>query len=457
MIKLRQMSQIIFLGLFLFLLFNTSEAISLFPRLSPLLSITTMIANRNWIIQFLPSLIVLLLTVALGRVFCGWVCPLGTIIDFTDSILARRRFLSLITSKRWKYWLLILLLTISIFGIQMACWFDPLSLVIRTFSLMGYPYLRHLFSPNDPFFTGFNGQFLFLVIFLCIILLSTIESKYWCKNLCPLGALLGVVSYFTWLKKGISKQCTICAKCQKACKMGAITEKGQQTLQIECTRCFSCYDLCQEKAVRFRFTTTKKQDSKTTINISRRQLIISLSTGLLSIPILKFTSQPNSRIIRPPGAIPEKEFLSRCLRCGLCMKVCPSNGLQPCLLEIGFEGIWTPRLIPKIGYCEYYCTLCTQTCPSEAIKKLTEQEKIKEKIGIAVFDKNRCISWVADKNCLICQEICPIPNKAIDFKIIEKGNEIILRPYIIKGRCIGCGACENKCPLQPVPGIFICK
>lgn len=450
------MFQIIFLSLFLFLLFNTSEAIGLFPRLSPLLSITTMIADRSWIIQFLPSLIVLLLTVAIGRVFCGWVCPLGTIIDFTDSILAKRKSLSLIISRRWKYWLLIILLTVSIFGVQIACWFDPLSLVTRTFSLMGYPYLRHLLCPNDPFFTGFKGQSIFLVIFLCIILLSIIERRYWCKNLCPLGALLGVLSYFTWLKKRVSEQCTSCAKCQKACKMGAITEKGQQTLQTECTRCFSCYDLCQEKAAKFRFTTAKKQDSKT-IDISRRQLVISLLTGLLSIPILKFTSQPNSRIIRPPGAIPEKEFLSRCIRCGLCMKVCPSNGLQPCLLETGLEGIWTPRLIPKIGYCEYYCTLCTQTCPSGAIKRLTEQEKMKEKIGIAVLDKKRCISWVADKNCLICQEICPIPNKAIDFKIIEKGNEIILRPYIIKDRCTGCGACENKCPLQPAPGIFICR
>ena len=99
------------------------------------------------------------------------------------------------------------------------------------------------------------------------------------------------------------------------------------------------------------------------------------------------------------------------------MKACPTGGLQPALTEAGPEGIWTPMLVPKIGYCEYYCSLCTQVCPTGAIKKLTIEEKNKVKIGTAWVNKSRCIPYVLGKPCIVCEEHCPISPKAI--KLVE--------------------------------------
>ena len=111
------------------------------------------------------------------------------------------------------------------------------------------------------------------------------------------------------------------------------------------------------------------------LDLNRRRVITSVFSGIAAVPLLKATplsnaNYTNPRLIRPPGSLEEKEFLKRCVKCGECMKVCITNGLQPTLLEAGLEGIWSPILIPRIGYCEYRCTLCGQVCPTGAIKRL---------------------------------------------------------------------------------------
>jgi formate hydrogenlyase subunit 6/NADH:ubiquinone oxidoreductase subunit I len=132
------------------------------------------------------------------------------------------------------------------------------------------------------------------------------------------------------------------------------------------------------------------------------------------------------------------------------MKVCTTNGLQPTLLEAGLEGLWTPTLVPRIGYCEYNCTLCGQVCPTSAIKSLSIEEKKVWKIGIAYIDENRCIPFSMKTECLVCEEFCPIPEKAIVFRKVGG----IRRPFVMEPLCIGCGACEAKCPL-PDPAIVV--
>jgi formate hydrogenlyase subunit 6/NADH:ubiquinone oxidoreductase subunit I len=95
---------------------------------------------------------------------------------------------------------------------------------------------------------------------------------------------------------------------------------------------------------------------------------------LVTVPLFRLSpsvKRASEKLIRPPGALPEPQFLAKCVKCGECMKVCPTNGLQPTLSEAGTEGIWTPVLVPRVGYCEYYCSLCTQVCPTGAIEELT--------------------------------------------------------------------------------------
>ena len=141
------------------------------------------------------------------------------------------------------------------------------------------------------------------------------------------------------------------------------------------------------------------------------------------------------------------------------MKVCPTNALQPASGQAGAEGLWTPVLVPKIGYCEYYCSLCTQVCPTSAIKELKIKEKIKVRIGSAWINKNRCIPYVLGRSCTVCEEKCPTSPKAI--KLIE--TEIALpdgtwvaqeAPVVDLDLCIGCGICETKCPVYDDPAIY---
>jgi formate hydrogenlyase subunit 6/NADH:ubiquinone oxidoreductase subunit I len=140
--------------------------------------------------------------------------------------------------------------------------------------------------------------------------------------------------------------------------------------------------------------------------------------------------------------------------------VCITNGLQPTLLEAGLEGIWTPRLVPRVGYCEYHCTLCGQVCPTGAIQKLKVAEKVQVKIGLAMIDKNRCLPHAHATPCIACQEVCPTPKKAVWLEdAVEKGRDgravALKKPYVDLDLCIGCGICEYVCPVSDRPAISV--
>jgi formate hydrogenlyase subunit 6/NADH:ubiquinone oxidoreductase subunit I len=141
------------------------------------------------------------------------------------------------------------------------------------------------------------------------------------------------------------------------------------------------------------------------------------------------------------------------------MKVCPTNALQPASDQAGLEGIWTPVLVPRIGYCEYYCSLCTQVCPTGAIKELKIKEKTSVRIGSAWIDKNRCIPYALGRPCSVCEEKCPTSPKAIqlietEVAMPDGALSIQKIPVVILEACIGCGICETKCPVYDDPAIY---
>jgi len=142
------------------------------------------------------------------------------------------------------------------------------------------------------------------------------------------------------------------------------------------------------------------------------------------------------------------------------VKVCLTNGLQPTFAQAGLEGLWTPILVPRLGYCEYNCNLCSQVCPTGAIRSIDLKEKHSIKIGLAAIDHDRCIPWVQGVNCIVCEEHCPVPGKAIHFEEEERVNRrgetfILKKPVVDPRKCVGCGICENKCPVVDIPAIRV--
>jgi ferredoxin len=194
------------------------------------------------------------------------------------------------------------------------------------------------------------------------------------------------------------------------------------------------------------------------MDLGRRQMlaagIIGLGGGWLS------SAQPlagartfNAGLIRPPGSASEDEFLDKCVRCGECMKACPTNAIQPTMLEAGLEGLWSPVIKTQLSYCAYECTMCTQVCPTEAIQKMTLEEKKKVKIGLAHIDKARCLPYAYSRPCVVCEQNCPLPQKAIwseETTVSAAGGKTISvkQPHVNAELCIGCGICENKCPVS---------
>lgn len=499
MITLRRISQIVFLLLFILLFFQARFPYEswlpadLFLRASPLVALATMIADRSFISITVLALVVLLLTIPLGRFFCGWICPLGTVIDASDSVIRRKRKPARQRdSLRWRYlkfFILAAALVAALFSSQLIWFFDPIALLTRTMTTVIYPlftfllaslfngaFQLHLFEEQiywlyDATQRGallpilqpkFLGNVLIFILFTGILALGLSTRRFWCRNLCPLGALLGIFSRYRLTKRFVSDACTKCSICQRDCKMNAIEDDYSVNNTVECIECAQCVAVCKPGAVSY---TLGVNPGKNEIDLSRRRLLQATGAGIAGLALFKTTAlsrNHSGQLIRPPGALVEPSFLDRCIRCQECVKVCSTTGacLQPALSETGLEGLWSPVSVPRLGYCEYSCNLCGQVCPTGAIQPLTLPQKQKAKMGMAYFDKTRCIPWYKQEDCLVCEEHCPLADKAIKFDIREaRGPDGKMRtvkfPYVVEDLCIGCGICENKCPVIGAPGIFL--
>ncbi|MDQ5985009.1 MAG: Ferredoxin-type protein NapG [Syntrophus sp. SKADARSKE-3] len=208
-----------------------------------------------------------------------------------------------------------------------------------------------------------------------------------------------------------------------------------------------------------------KPKSAAALDLGKRRVIGALVAGVAAVPLLRVTplskiTAADPSLIRPPGSLEEAEFLKRCVKCGECMKVCITGGLQPAFLESGWEGLWSPVLVPRIGYCEYRCTLCGQVCPTQAIRNLKPEEKATVRIGLAMVDRSRCLPFAHGVSCIVCEEVCPTSPKAIWFEEVSVTDRRgvthrFKQPHVDLELCIGCGICEAKCPVLGRPAITV--
>ena len=470
---------------------DIGNTVHLFFHFDPLLALVTMVSARLLYGALVFALITVAATVLFGRVYCGWICPLGAVHQFSSFLFKKTRFLKPPRQDKAslapKYYILIIVLAGALFGLDLAGYLDPISFLTRSFSVAVFPALAHAMSSLNGLLYGLgitglarsisqglenwmiNVTFLqglsVGLIFLAAIALNARKERFWCRYLCPTGALLGLLSRWNLFKLRIDDdKCIKCGLCTQHCETQAEPYPNEKWKSGECVYCQNCASICPTGAIRFPLSgRPEKLANVSNVDLSRRKLLLTTLLGLVAVPFFRLTpsrKRASLKLIRPPGSLAEDKFLAKCAKCGQCMRACPTNGLQPALTEAGPEGIYTPMLVPKVGYCEYYCSLCTQVCPTEAIKKLTIEEKNKLKIGTAWVNKSRCIPHVLGKPCIVCEEHCPVSPKAI--KLVEVKTQlpdgstaVQMAPVVDLKLCTGCGICENKCPVMDDPAIFV--
>jgi polyferredoxin len=500
MSRARQIFQIIFLVFFLILFLRArypyEEGLpsDIFLRFSPLIPLFDFIDtfSISWLLW--PALIILFLTVFFGRFFCGWICPLGTTLDFSNRIIkspSNKKSEHFEKFKYLKFVLLVLTIVLAFFSVNLWGYLDPLSIFNRTLTVVFYPlftlgaeqtlllaseisFLEDIaYSVYDTFKLVFMPEnqaqmqqlFWITLMFVAIIALERISRRFWCRYLCPAGALLGFLSQWRLYERIVGSACPVCNKCQTECKMNAIPEEDvAHTSKVECIECFNCGAVCPPKAnsITYRW---RWKPYHTPVDYSRRQFITTSAGSVLTLGMISIgmgDTINTKRPIRPPGSLPEKDFLDRCIRCLECVRICESNGgcLQPDQIHSSVLELWVPTAVMRHGYCEYNCNLCGLVCPTEAILPLSVTEKQKTPMGLAYFDKNVCIPFVQPKDCIVCEEHCPTPDKAIKFEIKEAvlpdgSRKMVKYPYVIRNLCIGCGICETKCPVPGDPGVYV--
>jgi polyferredoxin len=450
-------------------------------RLDPLAMLAHLLSSRTVMAGSASALIVVTLTLLLGRAWCGWLCPLGTLLDWFP--LRNWHRVRPAVSDGWrggKYSLLLAILAAAALTNLTLLILDPLSILFRTLSTSLWPAVDQLVTavekglyrfpvlqpavgtldrlvrpvvlPIAPVY--YRHTLLYAGVLLGVVALNLVAPRFWCRYFCPLGALLGLLSKIGLVRRNVNERCTQCNACARVCPTGTVRpEQDYASDPGECTMCLGCLAACPATAIDF--TARISSPKWNTYDPDRRRLLTSLGAAVAGIGLLRgslLANREHSRLIRPPGAR-ENNLLDKCIRCGECIRACPTSAIQPAVTEAGLEGVWTPVLVPRAGYCDYSCNACGHICPVQAIPPLSLEQKRSQVIGKAYIDNNRCIAWAKHQDCIVCEEMCPVPNKAIVLEEGEVRNDhgeavTVQQPYVIHERCIGCGICEYKCPVN---------
>lgn len=427
------------------------------------------------------SLLVLgLVTLLFGRIYCSVLCPLGILQDVVNWIshkVIRKK-------KRFTYspaWNKLRYTFLGITALAVAGGFALLPELLDPYSIYGR-IVTHLLAPlwltinnflsplleqNDLYFNFIMKQTIYpqaievlLISSGSLVIVAFLAGKYgrlYCNTICPAGTLLGILSRFSIFGITVNKEkCNHCGLCASKCKASCIDSKNQRIDHSRCVDCFNCLTVCPQKALSFTKCFSTKQINENNqltdkTALSRRQFfmtsvlsaagIAAAATKAMAAPLL--VASDNNLPVLPPGGENLKHFNTHCTSCHLCVSKCPNQVIQPGKITNGITTMMQPVMDFQKGYCDYQCNLCGNVCPNQAIKKQSLTQKQKIKIGSAIYEQSRCVVETDGVSCGNCAVHCPVQ------AIAMVGDENKKLPSVDITKCIGCGSCEYHCPANP--------
>ena len=352
--------------------------------------------------------VIIVSTLLFGRFYCSAVCPFGILQEFISFLRGKKK-----NTSHGNYGLKYLTA-----GLTFGALSGGSALLIR------------YVDPYTIFGSAVSLSVFGIIFTIAVFVIVFLKNRFFCTNICPVGALLGLISKFSLNKIFFKENCVKCGKCANSCPSGCIDPKEKFVDNETCIKCLKCLSVCPKNAIQYGIRPIK-------FNPKRRDFVWGL--GLLAfvgagyaagLNFSKNIAKKIKDIILPAGAENANRVANKCLNCNLCINNCPNGILSKAdkhfsVVHIDYEK--------GEHYCEYKCHKCSEVCPSGAIKKISLEEKQNTRIGMAYVSPD-CFG------CEICAGLCP--TEAIS---------IIERQAVIDGnKCIGCGKCASVCKANAV-------
>ena len=442
--------------------------------------------------SFVILIAILAVTLLFGRIYCSVICPLGIYQDGIAHIAEKRKKnrYSFKQSKKYRYGIALAFFLLIAFGYtSVAIFIEPYSIYGRFASNLFAPVYRlinnvlayfaerwnsYAFYHVDVYIKSLPMFIIAIAYFLTITILALVKGRWFCNNICPVGALLGCLSKFSIFKPVINTtKCNGCGLCAKNCRCSAIDSKNHKIDYSQCVMCFNCIEKCKQGAIRYKLA--GNVDYKTKVKMigdetkegktSRKTFLSTIATlaaastlkaqekvvdGGLAV-ITKKKAPKRETPLKPAGSMSLDNFTSRCTGCQLCVQSCPNDVLRA---STRLDNLMQPEMSFERGYCRPECTACSEVCPAGAIHKITREEKTSIQIGHAVWVGQNCVALHDGVECGNCARHCP--TSAITMMPYDAEDPTSPKiPIINEERCIGCGACEHVCPTRPFSAIFV--
>ncbi|MCK9399438.1 MAG: 4Fe-4S dicluster domain-containing protein [Bacteroidales bacterium] len=442
------------------------------------------------VVQFVATLapvalgfvVIIILTLLFGRIYCSTLCPLGTLQDLF-SFMARKlsprktiykfkkplnwlRFglmavviLSLLTGS---ILLINLLDPYSAFGKIFHNLFSPIVVLINNIASKALTYANvYGLAPVKWVAVNKAALIVALVWSLGLLILSLKRGRLYCNTLCPVGAFLAIFARYSLFRIRLDKTaCNSCGKCSAVCKAECINPKEQSVDFSRCVGCMNCLSPCPDGGVKFQPFWKKDEVKIAAYDPGKRKFLMETSVLLVaSLDTTRFVFSKDEKKketipapvpifrlhpVTPPGALSQARFNSLCTACHLCVSACPTQVLQPTYFLYGLTGFLQPRMDYITSFCNFECTLCGEVCPTGAILPLQKDEKKLVQLGKSNFVKENCIVNTKNTACGACSEHCP--TKAVN--MVPYKDKLTI-PEVNNKICVGCGACEYACPTDP--------